>query len=77
MTHITENAVKPLLVGEVCPTCGNEANYSHTPLYISLSVLALIVVLLGVMFVKLLLSKREAQTCMKMRSKSQTASSRD
>jgi hypothetical protein len=59
--------VKPRYVGNKCPECNNSYTYDPVPLYISLIVLFLIILLLGFMYIKYLLARKETQMCMAFR----------
>jgi hypothetical protein len=62
-----EDLKPPRYVGNKCPECNNVYSQDPVPLYVALIVLFLIVLLLGFMYVKYLMAKKESQVCMAFR----------
>lgn len=63
----TKDVVRPRYVGNRCPECNNAYRYDPVPLYISLIVIFLVALLLGFMYIKYLLARKETQMCMAFR----------
>ena len=59
-----------------CPTCNSSSSYDPVPLYIALLVMFLIILLLGFMYVKFLLARKETQVCMAFKKMDENTKSR-
>lgn len=54
-------------VGNKCSTCNNAYHYDPVPLYIALLVLFLLILMLGFLYIKYVMAKKETQLCMAFR----------
>lgn len=57
----------PRYVGQTCYVCNNAYSYDPVPMYITLIILVLTIILLGFMYVKYLLARKETEICMSFR----------